>query len=191
MWHHAPWRILLLPGVVPVLCAYLVGRAGLGALKQSFIRCCLGGSARTHLEAWTARFVPRLLLRGAFPAALARVAEHRRHGDHMVLMSASTSLYVPVIARALGFQETLCTQLLWNGERLDGRLTSANCRGAEKVRQFTALQQRHPGVRTAAYGNAWSDLPHLRLATHGVLVNGGRKARRAARALGLSCVNWR
>jgi phosphoserine phosphatase len=53
------------------------------------------------------------------------------------------------------------------------------------------LREQHPGVATAAYGNAASDIPHLRLADHGVLVNGTSNARRAAARDGLTCVDWR
>src|ERR1700722_5521080 len=45
--------------------------------------------------------------RGTFANALEQIADHRRRGDHLVLMSASTDLYVPEIARALGFSETI------------------------------------------------------------------------------------
>ena len=35
---------------------------------------------------------------------------HRARGDRLLLMSASTDLYVPRIGRALGFDETICTR---------------------------------------------------------------------------------
>jgi phosphoserine phosphatase len=41
-----------------------------------------------------------------------------------------------------------------------------------------------------AYGNAASDLPHLKLADRGVLVNGARGARELAKRDGVICVDW-
>ena len=152
----------------------------------------LGGSRRSEIDAWTARFVPRVLADGTFANALERIADHRRRGDHLVLMSASTDLYVPEIARALGFNATICTGVRWDGERLNGSLTTPNRKGEEKARCFTALREQHPTLKeTTAYGNSSTDLPHLRLATHGFLVNGSARARQAAQNLGVACVDWR
>jgi phosphoserine phosphatase len=105
-------------------------------------------------------------------------------------MSASTDLYVPAIATALGFHEVICTGVRWNGDRLDGHLTTPNRRGSEKTRCFAGLRSKHPGQTTAAYGNAASDLDHLRLADHPLLVNASPSARRKATKLGIPFAHW-
>jgi phosphatidylglycerophosphatase C len=161
-----------------------------GDLKAAFIRAWLGGCTRAELDAWTTRFVPRLIEHGVWPDALACLARHRAQGDVLTLMSASVDLYVPAIARALGFAEVLCTPLRWQGEYLDGALAGPNCRGAEKARALKGLRARYPGLRVTAYGNAASDLGHLCVADRGVLVNGNRRTRRAAEGLGLTCLEW-
>jgi phosphatidylglycerophosphatase C len=186
-----PWRIPLLLGVVPPVVNFMFGRGDEGPVKQAFIKATLGGLRRTDIEAWTARFVPHVIAHGAFADALKKVTEHRNRGDYLVLMSASTDLYVPAIARELGFNETICTEVRWDADRLDGTLTTPNRKGVEKARCFTAFRERHPGLATTAYGNSRTDLPHLRLADHGVLVNGSEKARREARESGVSSVDWR
>ena len=176
--------------MLPALLRF-AGQRDHGALKAAFIRAALGGSSRAALDAWTARFVPRLLRHGVWPDAIACIAHHRAQGDLVVLMSASVDLYVPAIGRALGFAEVLCTPLRWHGEYLDGALAGPNCRGAEKARALKELRERHPGLKVTAYGNATSDLGHLCVADRGVLVNGGRQTRQAAERLGLTCVRWR
>jgi phosphatidylglycerophosphatase C len=185
-----PWRVFGFLLALPAVLRYALGGQDRGALKASVIHWTLGGSTRAELDAWTARFVPRLLERGVFKDAMERIAGHRRDGDLLVLMSASPDLYVPAIGRQLGFSEVTCTGVSWNGDRLDGALTTPNCRGDEKVRRFEILRGRHPGVPSAAYGNAASDLPHLRLADHGVLVNGNDEARRQAGKLQVTCEHW-
>ena len=186
-----PWRLPLLATVVPSTVGFLVKRNDEGRVKEAFIKATLGGSSRTEIDSWTARFVPRLLANGTFTDAMERIAEHRRLGDYLVLMSASTDLYVPAIARELGFNETICTEVRWDGDRLNGSLTTPNRKGEEKARCFTALREQHPGLEeTTAYGNSSTDLPHLRLATHGFLVNGSARARQAAQSLGVACVDW-
>lgn len=186
-----PWRLPLLLCVVPPILNFLLGRGDEGPLKEAFIKATLGGSRRADVEAWTKRFVPDVIANGTFADALRKVSEHRTRGDYLVLMSASTSLYVPAIARELGFNEAVCTEVRWDGDRLDGTLTTPNRKGAEKARCFTALRERHPGLTTTAYGNSYTDLPHLRLADHGVLINGSEKAQRAAQELGVAHLDWK
>jgi len=188
--HYTPWRIPLMLGVLPAVMEFVLRFGDESVVKEAFIRCAMGGSKRPEIDAWTATFIPKLLATGLIADAQKQIAEHRRRGDYLVLMSASTDLYVPTIARELGFNETICTGVRWDGDTLNGSLTTANRKGSEKARCFTALLERHPGLTTTAYGNSFTDLPHLRLAKHGVLVNGSAKARRAAQSFGVSCVDW-
>jgi phosphatidylglycerophosphatase C len=185
-----PWRLFGFVLALPAVVRYLLRLSDRGALKGAVIHWTLGGSTRLELEEWTAAFVPRLLERGVFRRAMEQIAEHRRNGDVLVLMSASPDFYVPAIARQLGFNEATCTGVRWDGDRLDGRLATENCRGMEKVRRFGDLRARYADLATAAYGNADSDLDHLRLADRGVLVNGSEPARRRAVGLGVTCETW-
>lgn len=184
------WRLPALLFVLPAVLAHAFGLTDRGGLKSAFIRATLGGCRRKDLERWTAVFVDRLLAQGLFARAVETIREHARAGDRLVLLSASTDLYVPAIAQALGFQEAICTGLGWDGERLRGNLTTPNRRGEEKARCVTTLRARYCGVLSLAYGNAASDIPHLKLVDQGVLVNGSAAARRAARRVGLACADW-
>ena len=186
-----PARYASVVRVLPTLTRFGIRRADHGELKSAFIRATLRGYTRAALDAWTREFVPQLIARGLWQAALACIAHHRAQGDTLVLMSASVDLYVPAIGRALGFAETLCTPLAWRGEALDGALAGTNMRGAAKARALKELRTRYAGAAVTAYGNAASDLGHLCLADHGVLVNGSRGTRTAAGRLGLTCVTWR
>ena len=59
-----------------------------------------------------------LALEAAAPVprdALAALQVHRAAGDHLVLLSASPDLYVPLIGRLLGFERTLCTEIRRGG----------------------------------------------------------------------------
>ena len=184
-----PWR---LPGLLlglPALARFVLKRDH-GELKSALLRATLRGCSRGELDEWTEHFVPSLLAHGLFADALDTIAAHRREGDRLVLMSASTDLYVPCIARKLGFAEVICTGVRWNGDHLSGELTTPNRRGPEKARCFAALRERYPDLSTVAYGNARSDLDHLRLADRGVLVNGTQRARQEATRDGIQCVQW-
>jgi phosphatidylglycerophosphatase C len=178
--------------LMPTLAAFAVGAADHGAVKSTFIRLTLGGATRAQLNAWTDEFVPAVIARGSSPGALAMVQSHRDAGDHLVLMSASTDLYVPQIGAKLGFHEVICTGIAFDAAgRLDGALTTPNRRGAQKVQCFEALKQQHPGLEVVAYGNAGSDLAHLVLADQPRLVNASAATIRQAAALGLKpFANW-
>jgi len=184
------WRFPALLLLLPALLAHALGRLDRGGLKSAFIRAALGGCTRRELDSWTMTFVDALVAHGLFPSALAAIGAHARAGDQLVLMTASPDLYAPAIARALGFQQVICTGVRWDGERLRGSLTTPNRRGEEKARCLEALRAQHPGIEAVAYGNAASDLPHLKLVERAVLVNGSAAARREAVRLGITCADW-
>jgi len=186
-----PARLLRLPQGLAPLARFALGRADRGELKAGWIRTVLGGSTRTQLQAWTARFVPPLIGHGLIADAVAAIQAHQRAGDRLVLLSASPDLYVPAIGRALGFDQAVCTGVEWNGEHLTGRLSTPNRRGAEKARCLEALRQQYAPQQIVAYGNAAGDLQHLALADRGTLVNGSPPARWAAARLGVACRTWR
>jgi len=92
--------------------------------------------------------------------------------------------------RQLGFHRVISTEVQWRDDRLDGTLVSANRRGEEKARCVRELLAERNDSETFAYGNSASDLPHLKLVRHGMLVNGSLAARRKAAELGVTCVDW-
>ncbi len=162
-----------------------------GRLKSSVIRAVLGGTPRGTLDACADSFVNSLQPRREFrPAALAALDAHRAAGDHLVLLSASPDLYVPRIGRLLGFERTLCSEVRWAGDRLDGALITANRRGAEKLRCLEWLRTQYPDLPMAAYGNSASDLDHMRHADRALLVNGNAAARLSAQASGIATADW-
>jgi phosphatidylglycerophosphatase C len=187
--HPKRWRRL--PRALPAVLRFLLGRADHGELKSALITAVMGGFTRSEIDEWTARFVPQLIGYGLFGDALTALEGHRGAGDYLVLLSASPDIYVAQIGRALGFDQTLCTGFAWEAERLTGALTTANRRGAEKVRCLEALRLQQPKLPVVAYGNAASDVAHLKLADLGVLVNGSLSARHKAAHAGIARLKWR
>jgi phosphatidylglycerophosphatase C len=185
-----PWQLVRLLGALPASIAFLLRLADHGQVKSALMKATLRGRTRAELDAWTRDFAPRLISRGTFPRALARIDEHRRAGDRLVLMSASPDLYVPALGRALGFDEVIATGVRWNGDRFDGALTTPNRRGEEKVRCLQALRDRHPGVPIVAYGNGSADLAHLARVDEALLVNARPAVRRRAAELGIPQEDW-
>jgi phosphatidylglycerophosphatase C len=186
-----PARLLCLWRLPPAALGFGLLDRDRGILKSRVIRMVLGGANRTAIEAWADSFVRSLRSRHAFrPAALTVLEAHRAAGDHLVLMSASPDLYVPHIGRLLGFERTLCTELEWRGDKLDGRLKTRNRHGEEKLRCLEWLRAQYPGLPIVAYGNSASDLAHLRQADRALLVNADASARALATLQGIPTEEW-
>lgn len=191
LWRR-PWRWPRLLAVLPCLLRFLAGKADHGELKGQLLHATLGGIPRAALAAHSTCWAQRFAQHGCFDDALAAIRAHRSQQDRLVLMSASVDTYVPVLARALGFDECICSPAGWRADgRYDGRLTGPNCRGEEKVRQFRTRHAREPQLKTWAYGNSAHDLPHLQLADRAYLVNAPNQLRKQAASLGVDCVDWR
>ncbi|MGQ0383593.1 MAG: HAD-IB family phosphatase [Gammaproteobacteria bacterium] len=179
------WRAAL------ALLRYLAGGRDRGRLKSDLLRICMGGALRPDVEAWSADFAAGLGEADCWPAALSAIARHRAAGDRLVLLSASPDLYVPHIGSRFGFSEVISTGIAWQGDRLEGALSTPNRRGEEKRRCLEALRSRHPGAAIAAYANSASDIAHLAAADEPLLVNGGRRAQRRAGKRGIPRADWR
>lgn len=174
------------------LLAFAAGNRDRGRLKSRVIRMIMRGASRTTVDTCADSFVSTLAQRHRLrAAALAALETHRAAGDHLVLLSASPDLYVPRIGRILGFERTLCTEIEWRGERLDGALHTANRHGAEKLRCLEWVRAQYPGLPVVAYGNSASDLDHMRHADKALLVNGNAAARRLAAQWGIPTAEWR
>jgi phosphatidylglycerophosphatase C len=186
-----PRRVMGLWRMPFALLSFVAQGRDRGALKSRVIRMVMGGAARTDIDTCADAFVdtlrPRHRLR---PAALAALEAHRTAGDHLVLLSASPDLYVPRIGRRLGFERTLCTELEWRADRLEGALRTANRRGAEKLACLTWLRTQYPDLPIVAYGNSASDLDHMRQADRALLVNGNAAARAQAKQWGIPTSEW-
>jgi phosphatidylglycerophosphatase C len=184
-----PWKLLRLAAVAPAAIRYLFDHDR-AALKQSLLRKTLRGMSRSELAAASVEFVRDTIERRCFRDALTAIRRHRDAGHYLVLMSASVDFYVPEFGRQLGFDHVISTGVAWNGDQLDGTLTTANRRGEEKARCLRALVDERRDGDTFAYGNSASDLPHLAIARHGLLVNGSLAARRAAAHQGVATADW-
>lgn len=181
LWRR-PWRWPRLLLVLPAALGYLIDRDR-GALKGAVLHAALGGAKRASIERWAERYVAGLLRQGLYAEALGAIAMHRARGDRLLLMSASTDLYVPRIARALGFDETICSEVRWRADgRLDGRLATANCRGEEKRRCLAAVIARDAPGRVCAYGDSRADLIHMQLVQEAYLVNASARVAGPQRA---------
>lgn len=185
-----PMRLLRIPLLILPAAGFVLRLTDRGGLKGAVLHLLFAGLAREVVEQWAAEYASAVVPRRLFREALDALRNHVARQDYVVLLSASPDLYVPRIGGALGVNETICTAVRWNGQRLDGRLAGPNRRDEEKLRVLQELKLRHPGLSVIAYGNSDADLPHLFHCDEAVYVNAAPGLARQLTQRGLTCVSW-
>lgn len=164
----------------PWLAGYALRLVPNHVAKGKLMQATLAGRSLAEMEGWTARWLAHDFPGQLREDAMARLAWHREAGHCCVMVSASPDIYLQVVARQLGFDALLCTEMEVVGEgegmhltgRLTGRMSTPNCHGEQKVLRLQAwAAERYGetalgGVTLYAYGDTSGDKPMLRLARH-------------------------
>ena len=137
-------------------------RALRDAAKEALLIAALAGRREDELRAIARSFVPTITLRDD---VIERLRAHQRDGHTTVVVSASPTLYVDVVAAHLGIDHVVATELEVVEGGLTGRYAGANCRADEKARRLQAwLAALGEDVELHAYGNPPDDDAMLALA---------------------------
>lgn len=128
-----------------------------------------------------------------YAGAVARMLEHRKNGDLIVLITGSLEPIVWPLAQRLQITEVVAARLrrqngIFTGELERGPIT--NERKAESLREVAAKHGLAP-AHCYAYGDSMDDLPMLHSVGHAVVVNPGRRLRKIAEAKGWEILEWR
>jgi HAD superfamily hydrolase (TIGR01490 family) len=101
------------------------------------------------------------------PEALARLEWHRQQGHRVVIVSASPRCLLQLIAEHLGV-ELIATETSDPRSGAPIQLSSANCKGPEKIRRLQAWLENQPLSHTElhAYGDSSGDRDLLQHAAH-------------------------
>lgn len=156
----------------PWLVGYALRLVRNDVAKARLMRATLSGRSTAEMEDWTTRWLDKDFPGQLQAWTLARLAYHRQAGHCCVLVSASPDIYLPRVARQLGFDALICTEMEVEGGRLTGRMRTPNCYGEQKVLRLNAWLSERFGVASAsamtlyAYGDTAGDKPMLRLAQH-------------------------
>jgi phosphatidylglycerophosphatase C len=161
------------PQLIPALV-----RRDRDALKTLATAAVFTGRTIHEIDAVGRQFADHVATSWLRADVVAGLDEHRRKGDHVVLVSASYAVYLVPLAARLGGADVIGTLLEVDGDgTCTGVLDGGNCRGAAKVvRLHRWLDERFGGrdnVTLWAYGDSAGDEPMLADADHPVWV--GRK----------------
>lgn len=165
------WYANLLLRIVPLGVA--VARRDRDSVKAVVTAAAVKGRTIGSVDEKATRFARR-----AFPTWLRddtvrRLEWHRAQGHRIVLVSASYRSYLEHLARLLGCDAVLSTEIeVDEAGRCTGRLKGANCRGVEKATRLSAWMrsQGFDGVNVWAYGDSTGDDQMLSMAHHAVRV---------------------
>ena len=125
------------------------------------------------------------------PAARVAIDYHRRAGHAVVLATGSTVYAARPVARGIGIEHVLASELEVTAGTFTGR-ASALCFGHHKV-TLAEDWARKNGVDLAAsffYSDSYNDLPMLERVGKAVAINPDARLRRHARRRGWPVARW-
>jgi putative phosphoserine phosphatase/1-acylglycerol-3-phosphate O-acyltransferase len=125
-----------------------------------------------------------------YPEIRAMIAAHEQQGHTVVIVSSATRYQIEPVAKILGVEHILCTELELEDGRLTGRVKGEPCFGENKLQaaQDFAAQQHVKLRKSYFYTNGIEDLPLLEAVGHPVTINPDRKLAAVVRENGWRAV---
>lgn len=176
---RALWKLGFLPRVPYYLALDAVDRE---RFQRAFYRLYRGSPQHT-IETRANQLFEGYIRPRLFPAGVARVADHRDRGHRPVLVTGSIAPIVAPVARFLGVEDVLSSDLksldgVYTGD-VAGRLVAGEEK-AKAVREF-ALEHGIDLRRSYAYADGLDDIPMLSSVGRPAVVNPGRRLHAVAR----------
>lgn len=191
---HDPWRLLLLPVSALAGAGYLLRIVSRDRLKQINQQLLVGTLRVAALAGPMAAHADYVFAKNIRPGALDRIAADRAEGYRIVIATASYRLYVDAIARRLGVDDVIATDLVASRGRVRAKISGHNCYGQHKTLKMIAWLTEH-GLDRAdchirCYSDHISDLPMLELADEAFVTNAHLPMRAVARQKGWPELDW-
>jgi HAD superfamily hydrolase (TIGR01490 family) len=120
------------------------------------------------------------------------VESHREAGDLVAIVTAATSYVAWPVARELGIDHVVCSELEVQEGRFTGNVIEPLCYGEGKIiRAGRLLEQHELGFdKVTFFSDSITDLPLLSKVDVPIAVNPDRRLLRAARARGWQVQSW-
>jgi len=195
-WRIAPWRIILIPLLLPYAIGYFLKFLSRKRMKEAMHMLMLG----RHLDSESVRdiaeaFADRVSSGGFFPAAVSRIRKEAHSGRRIIIATAAPVFYATSIARRLEIKDVVGTLGTWRKNQLCPEISGENCHGAEKRRQVanflskTGIARDHMHVRF--FSDDMSDLPTFEWADEAIAVNPSAGLLRLAQQREWKILDWR
>lgn len=174
-----PRLLLTLLKCSPWLAAFALRLIPNHVAKQKLLLATLKNRTTAEMGDWTNRWLANDFSGQLQSWTMAQLAWHRSQGHCCVMVSASPDIYLKRVAKELGFDALLCTEMAVVDGQLTGLMKTPNCYGEQKVLRLKAwmLERYGEGVGpysdaksgakvVYAYGDTAGDKPMLRFAGH-------------------------
>jgi putative phosphoserine phosphatase/1-acylglycerol-3-phosphate O-acyltransferase len=160
---------------------YKLGRIGFSGVLTGTTMALRGVSEASFEELGEQVFRKHLLGR-VYPEAKALVKAHRERGHTLAVVSSATRYQIEPVARYLGIEHVLCTQLEVENGVFTGRAIKPACYGEGKAIAARLLAGEEDLDLDASYfyTDAHEDLPLLELVGHPYALNPDRELARVA-----------
>lgn len=171
---------------------YLEGTLDIQAFLAFSLRP-LAEHAPDLLHAWRAQFVVDKIHPLVLPAAQELLAEHRRRGDTLLIITATNRFVTQPIADLLGVEHLLATEPEFLDGRYTGRPTGLPTFREGKVQALDAWIAQH-GMNLAGswfYSDSHNDIPLLTRVDHPIAVDPDDALRRHAQDKGWPIISLR
>jgi HAD superfamily hydrolase (TIGR01490 family) len=192
----SPWRLVLLPGVIGAMLAYLLKLVDRGRLKEINYTLLVGrGIAPERLEPVIESFADKQIASNILPGARASIEADRAAGRRLVMATASYRIYAAAIAERLGFKDVIATETTLDAQgRIVAKIDGLNCYGDVKLQMIQAWLEREGLSREAVhirfYSDHVSDSVVHRWSDEPVATNAHDRLIRLAKAEGWEIHDW-
>lgn len=196
-FNKSPWRLFLSPLLLFGLALFALKIWDRGRLKQFSQMLLIGRRVpKQRFARYLESHADLVVGKNVYPQLRDRVAAEKAAGYRHVMATASYRLYVEAIAKRLGFDDVIATDLSTDSSgHVLARIDGHNCYDAAKldlVKGWMAangLSRAQCHIR--AYSDHVSDAPLLAYADEAYATNPHQPLADMARANGWEIIDWR
>jgi HAD superfamily hydrolase (TIGR01490 family) len=133
----------------------------------------LKGQSEAEMLAFCAKWYEEIVRNFIYPEARALIGRHLERGDVVALVTGATRYVAEPLAKDLGIDHTICTQLEVRNGMFTGRAVEPICFGAGKIYRLEKFVEGHriDLALSYFYTDSISDLPLLEIVGHPQVVN--------------------
>lgn len=188
---HNPSRLLNCWQLPFFYIFFKLGIRGNAWLKKRFLGKIAGGTKNTEINIFVKKFVKIIFEQKLRKDALLEIQTHKESGHILILATASFDFYVEALGNQLGFDAVICTQSVWDNNRLQGDISGENCYGIAKLHKVTQYFKKNNAIsHTIMYSDHHSDSPLMDWVDEAIAVNPTNRLRELAEQNGYEIKIW-